>query len=688
MRRTSPHPSDTRLRLARLAWLSCVAALTAAAETVYQEGFNTDGSIGASPRYTVTGGFKSEAPHDPAKVGSAPDQVGPAFWARNTDVSYVGVPAPTKGRRALLVWDGALGAGTASANTLKLVANTVKWLAKDKANAAVTFSPNAAAAQGLADHLTSLGYVVGDDDGATSDTAYPTDAVIKAPGSSPSRFVNAPQGVLVFSALDHDDMLTSSIGATAQFEAGQGKIEVPTHAVAAGIPTNFTIATGSFNWNLLGDILPGGSTTVATMIRTIPPTVASLAEVEALVAGTKASTKASETGTTLDYADGSVGDWTVDSPVPGGATGLWGLVAKGKLNVKAPGKYSFALGMDDGARLRIDKNRNGFGTEDNVIVEDAGGAHRARYGDVDFTAAGLYDFEVVAFNSGGGGSLEMSVSVQPGGNDTSAINSGYWELLGQTSGQVELSGTIAVTSYVPSGPIEEVSVPFLVLLNGPTDTPPGSVFGGGPFSGFEGTGFFGGAALNKWLLEDIATLGGYRSVRLKPVSVAGKTNVKLTIALAASFLDFETSDFLDLIAYPTGTSGAEVRLARFSAPTASTKYFADVDHGNSHRLNLIFQDVTYNVPANATDLVIEIRAATTWWNEIVGFDNIRITAGSEPPTVAVNREGGDVVVVFTGTLQSAAAVSGPWTDVAGSPASPLRVLKASLMGQQYYRTRN
>lgn len=665
-----------------------------AAEVLHVEDFNTDGSVGPNPRYTVIGGFKSEPPHDPNNVAAAGDQIGPVYWARNTEVSYVGVPAPTAGRRALLAWDGAIAPGSAdtlggSPELFRLVENTVKWLARDKPNASVVFTPNSAAAQGLADYLTLRGYGVSDDDGVTADTAYPADVIIKAPGGSPSRFAQAPQGVLVFSASDHDDMLTSSIGTTATFLPGNGTITAPTHPVAAGVPATFPVADLAYTWNLMGDILPGGATTVATMIRRIPPTVASLADVDAMAAGTKPALKTSDTVTELDFSDGSPGDWFWDYPVPGGATGLWGLVARGKLNVKAAGRYSFALGMDDGARLRVDVNKNGFGPEDNVIVEDAAGGHRARYGDVTFATAGLYDFEVTVFNSGGAGSIEMSVSTQAGGGDTSPINSGTWELLGQTTGNVALSGSIAVDVYVPSGPDEEVTVPLLVLLNGPTDTPPGSVFGGGPFSGFEGAGFFAGSGLNKWNPEPIGDLGGYRTVRLRPVNVAGKENVKVTLALAATFLDFETSDFLDIIAYPQGLGGPEVRLARFSAPSGAVKYFADIDHGNSPRLGLEFQDVTYDVPAGATSLVIEIRANTTWWNEIVGFDHIRITAGAAaPPSLSVARDGADVVLTFTGTLQTAPAVTGPWTDVPGNPASPLRITRANQQAVQFFRARN
>ena len=50
------------------------------------------------------------------------------------------------------------------------------------------------------------------------------------------------------------------------------------------------------------------------------------------------------------------------------------------------------------------------------------------------------------------------------------------------------------------------------------------------------------------------------------------------------------------------------------------------------------QDITYRIPDGATDLVIRIDALTTWWNEIVAFDNIRVTSGGAPP-----KQGGTVV---------------------------------------------
>jgi hypothetical protein len=301
--------------------------------------------------------------------------------------------------------------------------------------------------------------------------------------------------------------------------------------------------------------------------------------------------------------------------------------------------------------------------------------HTAYYGDVTFTNAGAFDFEVASFNSGGAGDVEFSVSTQSGGNDRSAITSGSWELIGQTTGNVSLQGTIAVTSYQPTGDPVLVTRPMLVLLNGPDDTPPGSVFGGGPFTGFEGAGFFAGAALNKFPLPGTDT---FRTLRMSSVNVAGKTNVKMTVALAATFLDFETSDFLDIIAYPTGVANPEVLIAHYSAPDGNTKYFVDLTHNNSHRLGLSFQDVTYDIPPGATDLVIEFRSLTTWWNEIVAFDNVRITEGTTVaapsltanPAVAANTltiawpaSALGYILQSSPTLGSGAA----WTLVTGSP---------------------
>ena len=164
---------------------------------------------------------------------------------------------------------------------------------------------------------------------------------------------------------------------------------------------------------------------------------------------------------------------------------------------------------------------------------------------------------------------------------------------------------------------------------------------------------------------------------MSPVNVAGKTSVKITLALAATFLDFETSDYLDIVAYPNGVANPETLIAHYSAPDGNTKYFVDLTHGNTHRLGLNFQDVTYDIPPGATDLVIEFRAATTFWNEIVGFDNVRITEGvAVQPAIAASAGAIARSLILAwpasaaGFILEASPALGPtatWTLVSGSP---------------------
>jgi hypothetical protein len=55
-----------------------------------------------------------------------------------------------------------------------------------------------------------------------------------------------------------------------------------------------------------------------------------------------------------------------------------------------------------------------------------------------------------------------------------------------------------------------------------------------------------------------------------------------------------------------------------------------------------------------------------------------------PPTLSIARQGNDIILTFTGTLQQADAVTGPYTDVAGA-TSPYRVTITP--GAKFYRAR-
>src|SRR5262249_45884244 len=131
-------PASSRLSAMAPRMMASVAALLAiswlatpvSAQTViYQEGFNTDGEAANPQRFTTTGRFHSEYPHDPALVpNNTADQVGPVFWGFRSEVSIVGVFGPTSERRALLAWDGAIMAEEITPQFWTLFDGTISWL--------------------------------------------------------------------------------------------------------------------------------------------------------------------------------------------------------------------------------------------------------------------------------------------------------------------------------------------------------------------------------------------------------------------------------------------------------------------------------------------------------------------------------------------------------------------------------
>ena len=281
-----------------------------------------------------------------------------------------------------------------------------------------------------------------------------------------------------------------------------------------------------------------------------------------------------------------------------------------------------------------------------LIIEDAGPhAHQLVYVDVTFPGTGDFAFEVRSYNSGGRrecGGFRIRGTV-PVPDD--AIESGYWDLLGigDPLSPVTLNGDVAVTAYRAVGGDVEVQTPLAVLLNGPTDNPPGAFYDGGPFEHFEGTGFIGASGLNKWPYPAGQT---YRTLQLRPVDVTGLTNLHLTVALAGTVVDFEDSDLLDVVVYPNGLGSTPVTLAHFrGVQNAVQPWLADQQDSFVRRLTRRFADFTYDIPEGATQMIVEFRVATTWWTETAAIDNVRITQAGATPSL---------------TLQSATTVTGPY----------------------------
>ncbi|HVR36945.1 MAG TPA: hypothetical protein VMS21_13960 [Methylomirabilota bacterium] len=631
--------------------------LPAHAQLIYEENFNTDGD---GTRYFTEGRAVFEV--DTHAANGIIDQEGPVYWAHNFEVSFVGVPAASPERRAVWTWHHTLPETAVTPEALDLFDAVVNWLLRDQPNAQVLFSP-APAGTGddiLVQRLQANGHTVTFDAAGAVPPATSVDLVVHSSSSTigASRFTTYPVPLLTYNGPDHDDELVSSIGqAGAVIDLGPVTITAPAHEAAGGLTGSFAFVNGEQAFDTVGDSLAEGSTVVAayTLINTAP--VESLATVDAMIAGTTPSTQTSGTVTAADLAAGANGVWAGNFPVPGNPTGGYAVVGTGQLDVITAGTYSAALGVDDGGRLRIDLDRNGLSADDDVIIMDGTGGFRENYADVTFPSTGLYAFEWVAFNSVGDFGSEISFTFMQGGGNTGPVNPNEWDPLGAPlePPPVELEGTIALTVYVPDLPPVTEERPLVVVIEDGDEG--GQVFGGGAFTGFEGTGFFAGAGLNKF------PGGPARALQLNPVDVTGQSNLKLSIRLAGTDLDFETSDFLDILVDPDGTGPEPFqRLARFTAPSGNDKFITD----GTTRLGIGFQDITYDLPAGATQLVIRFECLTTWWNEIVALDFVRITAGAVTvdPFISVERSGTDILINYTGTLQVADEVTGPFTDVA------------------------
>ena len=64
-----------------------------------------------------------------------------------------------------------------------------------------------------------------------------------------------------------------------------------------------------------------------------------------------------------------------------------------------------------------------------------------------------------------------------------------------------------------------------------------------------------------------------------------------------------------------------------------------------------------------------------------------VLGSAVPPAIAVAAEPAQVVITFTGILQASSDVTGPYTDVAGFPSSPLVLQKEDQVHAMFYRAR-
>jgi len=649
-----------------------------AQEVLWSETFETDGE---GSRY-VTEGAGSFEIAEFADFGVPDNQAGPVYWTRVADgrPSFVGVPAPTPERRIVMAWGSQISSDDITDEFWTHFDAVVEWLLRGKSKATILYSGMGGDGdQAFSSRLESKGHTVEEDPGGDLPDPAGIDMYVYSGGAT-SRFVNYKVPGLHYNSSDLDDELLSSIGTPLTTELPGVRITSPDHPSAGGQSGEFTFVKNENTFQALGTELPGGSTVVAAFVRSVSASVLDLEAADALFDGTTPNTGVSRT--TISVADivNSLSpasqieffDW--DNPIAGDPDGGFAVRATGKIEA-SKGVVSLAIGGADGSRLRIDLDKDGIDDDDTISTLDRrGGWQYAKQRDVEFPSAGSYDFEWVSFNAADEFGAEFLVALEKGGG-SGPVKEETYDLVSGTSAHVKLDGDITVETYVPDLPPEEVQTPFTMALEAPEDG--GAVFGGGPFGGYEGDHFFSGSALNKFTGDD----GGGSPKMITwndPIDISGKDNVHLTIAMGATFLDFETGDYFKVF-----IDDSDEPLIWFTAPSGDDKYFNDVttNPSNPTRLGLALQDISYPIPAGVKSINLRIEAVTTWWNEIVSFDNIRVTSGELAPVepepavpgaiVGFSTQGGNLVIEYTGTLKAADTVTGPYSDVAGasSPAT-------------------
>ncbi len=608
-------------RLAIAGTLSLSFATAAQAQVPYFEGFNTDGD--GSPN-TVTGRGMNLGLGD-----------GPSYWEHNFNVGEVGVINKAPARWATLLWAHDIDPTQWTSDALSVFDGTVNWASEGRATNLVTYMtppPTTASDLFVRDRLIAAGHNVQD---LAADAVLPAAAstrliVYASPTDAipPTKFNKHAAPLVTWQSSGLDDLGLTSIGALVPVDGGKVTITNAAHPAAGGKSGTIQWTTDPQNLYSPGRNVPLGGTVVATFKTTAPPVIDTLAKVDQLIAGQLGGTTATGNIAQADMAATTAGNWTFNAAVPGAPTDGFAVRGLGTLTVDTANTYSFALSGDDGGRLRIDLDRNGqFNSADDVIVDDALHAFQDSFGSAALQS-GNYNFEWVSFDNTADFASEVSVAFNPGGGQVGPINIDNWTVLGDhlPSDPVKLSGEIALTTFIPAPVLQER--PALVVIDTLGDLL------GGRISGQEGTGFFAGADINEPSYGGGASEAAPRTLTLAPIDVTGETGLELTVAVAGTNIDFEANDFLRILADPDGAGPLPfVTLANYAGNGTG----ALVNAG--HALGNVFEDVTFPLPEGSTNLVIKFEAYSTFFNEILAFDNIRITSAAVGPIGDTNGDG-------------------------------------------------
>ena len=148
----------------------------------------------------------------------------------------------------------------------------------------------------------------------------------------------------------------------------------------------------------------------------------------------------------------------------------------------------------------------------------------------------------------------------------------------------------------------------------------------------EGEGFIIGGDMNERFPDEAGEFTDAampRVVQLNPVDISGETGVKVSVALAATDVDFESPDFLK-VAYtddPEAFPEDFITLAQFDGMAPGVLIHPDLGPLSPNE----FTDFTFEIPDDVDNLILRFEAFSTFPNEVLGIDNVRIFTGEPEP---------------------------------------------------------
>lgn len=198
-------------------------------------------------------------------------------------------------------------------------------------------------------------------------------------------------------------------------------------------------------------------------------------------------------------------------------------------------------------------------------------------------------------------------------------------------------GATTLATYVD--PATEVELPALTVIE------EGANLLGAFAPTPEGEGFIIGGGLDYDFGEGVPSADNPVTLTLNPVDISGETGVKLAVDLAATNVDFEAVDLLR-VAIGSG-DGEFTTLAEFNGMAPGVLTNPDLGDLSPDE----FREFVFDVPDDIDNLTVRFEAFSTFPNEVLGIDNVRIFTGEELEVPSLPGDiDGDGMVAFSDFL--------------------------------------